>query len=174
MVKWMQEIKNPTQIMLLFLVAIFIIAPVLTQAGEWKYLENSKIQWKEYNKTTFSEAKQTGKPLYVLVYADWCHWCKKFETETIETESIRTLLQEQMIPVAVNNDAQPEIGKDLRARLVPTSIILSPDGVLILRFYGFLAAAELKESLEATLTQWRLGELPEETFGDEATCCPIP
>lgn len=153
--------------------ALILLIPLATHAAEWNYREQTKIQWRDYGEATFAEAQKTGKPLYVLVYADWCHWCKKFETETLETGLIRTLLQEKMIPVAVDNVTQPDVGRQLGARLVPTSVILTPDGQRLLRFYGFLSANELDAALRSALFRWRKGELPEEGFGDESTCCPV-
>ncbi len=155
-------------------VGLILFIPLIVQAGEWDYRAQSKIQWRDYGADAFAEAKSTGKPLYVLVYADWCHWCRKFETKTLETKLIRQLLQNEMIPVAVNNDKQIEIAKKLGANLVPTSVILTPDGQRLLRFYGFLPAEELDKALRRTLLHWRKGEMPEEEFGDESTCCPVP
>jgi thioredoxin-like negative regulator of GroEL len=155
------------------ILTLILFIPQATHATEWNYREQSKIQWREYGDAAFAEAKAMNKPLYVLIYANWCHWCKKFETKTLETELIRNLLQEKMIPVAVDNVEQPEIGQKLGAKLVPTSVILTPDGQRLLRFYGFLSADELDEALRRTLLRWRKGELPEEEFGDESTCCPV-
>lgn len=157
----------------IFLV-ISLIIPMMAQSGEWSYRAQSKIQWRDYGEAAFAEAKSTGKPLYVLVYANWCHWCKKFESETLETELIRGLLQNEMIPIAVDNVTQAEIGKKLGTKLVPTSVILTPDGQRLLRFYGFLPADELDQALRQTLSRWHMGEIPEEEFGDESTCCPVP
>jgi thiol:disulfide interchange protein len=153
--------------------ALILFIPLATQATEWNYREQSKIQWRAYGEAAFAEAKAMNKPLYVLVYANWCHWCKKFETETLETELIRALLQEKMIPVAVDNVIQPKVGQQLGAKLVPTSVILTPAGQRLMRFYGFLNASELDEALRNVLLRWKKGELPAEEFGDESTCCPV-
>jgi uncharacterized protein YyaL (SSP411 family) len=156
------------------LLGLSFFIPLVAQASEWNYRAQSKIQWRDYGAAAFAEARSAGKPLYILVYADWCHWCKKYETETLETELIRGLLQNEMVPVAVNNVEQPEIGKKLGTKLVPTSVILTPDGQRLLRFYGFLPPDELNQALRRTLSRWRNGEIPEREFGDESTCCPVP
>ncbi len=153
---------------------VFVIGLPVANTSEWRYLEHSQIEWRQYNAAAFSEARKADKPLYVFIYANWCQWCKKLETETLETETIRSLLIRESIPVAIDYDKQAELARKLGAKLVPTNILLSPDGKKLLRFYGFLSAKDLSEVLQSVLLAWRRGELPEEEFGDESTCCPVP
>jgi len=145
----------------------------VAHASEWNYLQYSQIKWREYKAATFAEASNANKPLYIFIYANWCHWCKKFETETLETKDIRFLLQRETIPVAIEYDKQKELARKLGAKMVPTSILSAPDGKKLLRFHGFLNAKELSEVLQRTLSAWRKGELPVEEFGDDTTCCII-
>lgn len=159
---------------LLLVVTLLVVGVSISWAGEWQYREESKIAWRDYNAAAFAEAKISGKPLYVFIYADWCHWCKKFEIETLETDSIRTLLEKETIPVAIDFVKQPDLARRLGTVLVPTNILMTSDGDKLLRFYGFLKPAELSEALHSTLKAWRNGELPAVEFGKESTCCPVP
>jgi len=86
---------------------------------------------------------------------------------------VRDLLEKQFVPVAVDNDRQKALGRQLGARLVPTSLILAPDGKKLLRFYGVQPAADLADTLAKTLVLWRRGELPQPDFGSADTCCPV-
>jgi len=148
-------------------------APLLAGAGSWEYMANTRISWRNYDADTLRLARQTGKPLFILIYADWCQWCQKYEQESLETDIVRQHLMDHYIPVAVDYDKQPEIARRLKARIVPTSLLLTPDGGKLLRFYGFIDAAGLADTLEQVLVQWRRGELPDEDFGDPNTCCPL-
>ncbi|GMR09036.1 MAG: hypothetical protein BMS9Abin26_2048 [Gammaproteobacteria bacterium] len=163
----------------IFIFLLFMLGGPSANAEEWNYLQKSKINWREYNEQAFLEASKKNKPLYVFIFADWCPWCKKFETESLETKLIRSLLSEKFIPVAINQEKQPDLSKQLGARLVPASVLLTPKNRRIVRFYGFLTAQELSDILNKSFIRWSKGEVPEaevprDEFGDESTCCPLP
>lgn len=142
------------------------------EAG-WKYMAETKIAWQPYHRAAFDEAQRTGRPLFVFVYADWCRWCRKFGTETLETPDIRARLERDFIPVAVDYDERRNLSRELGVRLVPTTLLLTPDGKKLMRFFGVLSAAELAETLDKVLAQWRRGEWQVLDFGDIDTCCPL-
>jgi uncharacterized protein YyaL (SSP411 family) len=142
------------------------------EAG-WKYMTETKIAWRPYSRAAFDEAQQTARPLFVFVYADWCPWCRKYETETLETPDMRARLERDFIPVAVDYDERRNLSRELGVRLVPTTLLLTPDGKKLMRFFGVLSAAELAETLDKVLALWRQGELPALDFGDIDTCCPV-
>ncbi len=158
---------------MLWLVLLASPAAAGTPPEGWSYLAESRIAWRPFGDAAFVEARRLNRPLFILVFADWCHWCHKYETETLETEAVRTLLQERFIPVAVDYVRDPDTARRLGARLVPTSLVLTPDGRRLLRFYGFIGPRELAQVLDRTLARWARGEIPEEEFGDERTCCPL-
>jgi len=110
--------------------------------------------------------------MFVLIFSDTCHWCRKYETEAIEQLAVRRLIEGRFIPVAVDLDREPAVGRELGAKLVPTTLILAPDGTKLLRFHGVQPATDLADTLEKTLALWRRGESPQPDFGDFETCCP--
>lgn len=151
-----------------------ILADTTESVSTWHYRQNTQIEWRDYNAAAFAEAKKQGKPLYIFIYSDLCSWCRKFETETLEKASIRKIIKNEFIPVAIDQVAQPELAKQLGISLVPASILLTPTSKKLLRFYGVLSEKDFSDALNKTLVSWRKGEIPEEEFGDESTCCPIP
>lgn len=173
----MRIIYNPGFVYLITIVMMLITSTVIAQtrtsSPHWKYMANTRINWQAYGEQAFALAKKRGRPLFVLIYADWCEWCEKYEIETLETDIIRKEIQSKFIPVAVDIDAQPELAKQLGATLVPASLILTPDAKKLIRFYGVASAADLSETLGQVLTAWRQGRLPAaDDFGDVSTCCP--
>jgi len=161
----------------LLLIAILITGTSPAGSAEgiegWNYREHSKLAWRSYETVAFEEAKRTHKPVFVLIYSDRCHWCRKYEIETLEQPGIRDLLENQFVPVAVDNDRQKDLGRQLGAKLVPTTLILAPDGTKLLRFYGVQSTTDLADTLAKTLALWRRGELPQPDFGSADTCCPV-
>jgi len=157
------------------LVLAFIIGNIAMadQPTQWRYLDHTAIPWRPYGPPALAQAKNTGRPLFVLIFSDTCHWCRKYETETIEQPAVRRLIEGRFIPVAVDLDREPAVGRELGAKLVPTTLILAPDGTKLLRFHGVQPAADLADTLEKTLALWRRGESAQPDFGDFETCCPV-
>jgi uncharacterized protein YyaL (SSP411 family) len=147
---------------------------VVAVATEWHYLKHTQIRWRVYDQAAFAEARKTNRPLFVFIYSDKCQWCREYETQALEVPFVSQRLERDFIPVAVDFDNNPELGRHLGAKLVPTSLILSPDGEKILRFYGIQGAMDLADTLDKTLALWRRGELAQPDFGEKQTCCPLP
>lgn len=155
---------------------VLLLAAWPVRAGEltgWHYLEQTRIAWRPYGEAAFAEARRVGKPLFVLVFADWCEWCRKYEVETLETDAIRERLGRDYIPVAVDHTTQRSLAKQLGAKLVPTTLLLTPEGEKLLRFYGVQPAAALADTLDRANVLWKRGEIPQPDFGDIETCCPL-
>lgn len=169
----MNSIKRD-RVLPLLIGILFILLTATVSAELWNYRQHTKIKWREYNVAAFSEAKEKNKPLYIFVYSDECSWCQKFEIQTLEKGKIRKILEKEFIPIAINQVAQQELVKKLGIKLVPGNILLTPERKKILRFYGFVAEKALSDALTKTLNNWRKGEILEEEFGNEKTCCPVP
>ena len=88
-------------------------------AGEWHYISQSALKWQPYGRDAFKRAVKTKKPLFVLVYSDQCEWCRKYETESIETAPVLRRLRNDYLPVAVDALQQPALAKELGAFVVP-------------------------------------------------------
>jgi len=159
----------------LAIVLVLLVSSIVKAESieDWNYREHTQIAWRAYGSEAFNEARRSGHPLFVLIYSDQCHWCRKYELEALEQPRVRDLLGKQFVPVAVDNDRQRALGRQLGAKLVPTSLILAPDGKKLLRFYGVQSAADLADTLAKTLVLWRRGELPQPDFGSAETCCPV-
>lgn len=154
--------------------AVWLALPMSGVGASWEYRTQSAIDWQDYDQRAFDQAARQGRPVFVLIYADWCAWCKKYELETLETEPIRRRLATTWLPIAVDQERRPGLARELGATLVPTTILATPGGKKILRFHGVLSAPELAQNLDRMRAAWLRGELPDEEFGDERTCCPLP
>lgn len=141
--------------------------------AHWDYMQVSALQWRAYDQSALRKARELKRPLFVLVYLDTCHWCRKYETETLETDGILKRLRTDYLPVAVNTANQPGLAKQLGAAMVPTTLLLTPDGRRMTKFQGFVDARDLADILDANLYRWRKGEITGEEFGDPKVCCPL-
>lgn len=146
---------------------------VSAHAAKWDYLATSTINWMAYGEEAFNLARSDNRPVFVFVYADWCKWCKKYEINTLEKTVIREILTEKWVPVAVNYDDHPDLSRQLGVKLVPTTLLLTPDAKKLQRFFGVVDPQSLAENLDHVISSWQRGELPRSDFGDESTCCPL-
>lgn len=157
--------------------ALFALGEFGANAAEmptpWNYMKSSKTKWKVYDEKALAQARQLQRPLFVLIYLDTCHWCRKYEMETLESAKIRSRLQKEYIPIAIDFATQPELAKRLGATLVPTTLLLTPDGRRLVKFQGYAIERDLADILDANLYRWRKGEISGDEFGDPGVCCPL-
>lgn len=151
---------------------LLLLSP-LTHGAELDFLAQSLVDWQRYGKATFEQAGRKKQPLFVLVYSEQCHWCRKYDQESIEADLIQKRLQQDYLPVAVNFNKQPEVAKKLGVFVVPTTLLLTPDGKKLAKFHGFVGAKDLRDILDANLSRYRKGDFKTREFGNESTCCPL-
>lgn len=92
------------------------------------------------------QARESGKPIFLDVYADWCAPCRLMDKTVFTEDSVREMLTSRYIPARLNIDdpaATDSIKKRLRIHALPTSILISPAGLLLDRQVGFVPASDL-------------------------------
>jgi len=62
--------------------------------------ENS--YFRDFN-SALVRAQKENKIIMLVMVADFCPWCKKFERKTLEHEDIKKLIEQNFIPVIVDN-----------------------------------------------------------------------
>jgi FKBP-type peptidyl-prolyl cis-trans isomerase 2 len=119
----------------------------ITRASE---LSDAKISWVEEHDRGLASAKATGKPAVIVLYADWCQWCKKLLTESIPDPRIREL-GERLVWIKVNSDLLKEYGTRYEQKGFPMIILLKPDGTIARKIEGYLDAAALRDALNGLI-----------------------
>jgi len=62
----------------------------------------SNNYFRDYN-SALIVAKKENKKIMLVMVADFCPWCKKFERKTLNHKDIQKLVQKNFIPVIVDN-----------------------------------------------------------------------
>ncbi len=72
-----------------------------------------------------SIAKKEDKMVMLVMVADFCPWCKKFERKTLQNELVSKLVKQHFIPVIVDNYRdEGSYPKELSTSRLPTTYII--------------------------------------------------
>jgi thiol-disulfide isomerase/thioredoxin len=100
---------------------------------------SSDVPWRTYDQGV-EEAKATGKPMYIDVYATWCGPCKEMDRVTFRADSVRALLLSAYVPVRIDIDTK-QLSDSLKSnwaiKVLPTSLILAARGTILGRRTGY-------------------------------------
>lgn len=125
-------------------------------AEEWQ-----RLGWVAGFERGLEQARVRGRPAFVYFDAPWCSWCHRYQAEALDRPSVRAALARDFVPVVVDYDARPDVVERLRARGLPYTLILAPDGNVLNAFAGVLSAADLLDVLA------RVKEAPAPAFAAE-------
>jgi thioredoxin-like negative regulator of GroEL len=122
-------------------------APVAADA------EPEGIPWDRDFKAAMRRARESGKPVMVDFWAEWCDWCHKLDATTYRDPTVVDLARD-FVAVKVNTEgslAEVERAAQYGVETLPTIGFLSPGGRLFLRREGF----EGPDRFPATLQEAR-------------------
>jgi hypothetical protein len=111
----------------------------------------SRVSYHEYSEEAFRLAERTGRPIFIVLAAKWCYWCRAYERETLEREEVATFLNRNFVNVFVDLDERQDLQHRYVQRGIPTSVILRPDGRQYLTFSGILPPADFLAGMHEVL-----------------------
>jgi len=114
-------------------------------------IDNSDGFWSEWSEATFARAAREKKFVVLSLQAWWCRWCFIMNRETWSDPAVQRILQDNFIPVHVDQDSRPDISQRYEEFGWPATIILSPDGTEIVKLQGFYSPKYFIPVLEETL-----------------------
>ena len=111
------------------------------------------------NWLSFSEAlaaaKISGRPILVDVFAPWCPWCQKLQTEVYPDKDIQEYIEKNFEIARLDIEdkettiefrgytlTSAELASGLGAEATPTTVFLAANGDYITRLPGFIDADE--------------------------------
>ncbi len=132
-------------IVILMLLFTFLVIFLLS-CTERSYIEKSKIPWLEDYDRAVEMSKRSGKPLFIYFSAIWCSWCREYEKE-LEEERIVRLLRKRFVPLILDSDRDRRLFLKFGGRGTPFTVVLSPEGRVLLKFHGAVKARDLEDML---------------------------
>jgi FKBP-type peptidyl-prolyl cis-trans isomerase 2 len=107
---------------------------------------SENISWIENHDKGLATAMQEKKPAVMVLYADWCKWCKKLLNETIPDPRIDTF-RDRFVWIKVNSDNQKEIYTKYQQDGFPLVILFDREGGIVKKINGYANAVSFQEEL---------------------------
>jgi thioredoxin-related protein len=111
---------------------------------------SSAAHWvTDFNKA-LAEAKQSSKPIFMDVYAEWCTWCHKLDKEVYSDPKFMEYTKNYVLARIDSEDGGlgSNIAEKYDVDSLPTMIVLNSQGKVLNRISGFMTTPKLIEELE--------------------------
>jgi uncharacterized protein len=118
-----------------------------------------EVRWRSWSPQAFEEAQAEDKPILLSISAVWCHWCHVMDETTYSDRHVIDLVNEQYVPVRVDNDVRPDVNQRYNMGGWPTTAFLTPEGD-ILTGATYLPPNQMADALGKVATYYR-GNKPE-------------
>jgi len=108
----------------------------------------SKVPWLTDLQVGLAQAKQNNQLVLIDFYADWCSPCRRMDEEVFTRDDVADALSD-WVPVKINTSKQPDISDRYYIEVLPTFIILSPQGKALKTTEGSMSAGEFIRFIES-------------------------
>jgi uncharacterized protein YyaL (SSP411 family) len=112
------------------------------------------IHWREWGEEAFAAAAREEKMVLLSISAVWCHWCHVMDETTYSDPEIIRTINDNFIPVRVDNDRRPEINRRYNQGGWPTTAFLEPHGN-ILAGSTYIPPENMRGVLNRFIELWR-------------------
>ncbi|MEE8435272.1 MAG: DUF255 domain-containing protein [bacterium] len=122
----------------------------------WGYRHSgAAIRYLEYSQRAFDLAKRENKPVFMVISAVWCYWCKTYDEQTLEISEVASFMNRNFINVFVDLDRRQDLQHKYVTKGIPTSVIFTPDGRQYLSFSGILDPRQFLAGMSQVLSDIR-------------------
>ncbi|MBI4214694.1 thioredoxin domain-containing protein [archaeon] len=94
-------------------------------------MSEPKVQWREWSRSAFDEARTAGKPILLSISATWCHWCHRMDKDNYEDAETTKLVNDLYVPVRVDTDRRPDVNERYNQGGWPSTAFLDAEGRVI-------------------------------------------
>jgi len=110
------------------------------------------MSWQPTMESAKRLAAQTNRLVLVHFWASWCGACRMVEREVLRNSGVASELQKNFVPVKINADHFPATARHYGVTALPTSIVITPEGRLLEKVQGRIAASDYVARLNRVAT----------------------
>lgn len=156
----------------LLLAAHLLASDAQAQNSATQALEaNPNVAWHDTVEEALEAAEASGKKVIVDIFAPWCGWCARLQSEVYGSEEVQRAVAEHFEMVRLNGEVADDIvafkqytlssqmlAQALGASGYPTTVFLTSEGDYVTKLPGFSAPPDFLDVLgfiasDAYLTQ---------------------
>lgn len=116
--------------------------------------ETASVTWRQSLPNALSEAKRTGKPVFIDFTASWCGPCQEMKRGTFTNSKVVAELR-RWVPVRIDVDKQEKVAEKYSVEAMPTLAIVKPNGSVLTRAVGYRDASQLLAFLKTNYAKAR-------------------
>ncbi|MRX70003.1 Thioredoxin-related protein [Flavobacterium resistens] len=120
-------------------------------------------------KTALENAKKEGKPLFIMLYADWCPHCNQMKKEVFSDPNVMSFLKENYICIWKNIEKEEGIAlkNKYNTKSLPTFLFLDANETLLYALKGEMKTPEFMSEVKYALnSKMQLPYLEKEFMSD--------
>ncbi len=122
----------------LFLASAAWVIVLMPAPAVRAYTHNtSSVRFVDYSPEAFETARRERKPVFLLISAVWCYWCKYLDQNTLKNDEVSKYLNRHYLNVFVDHDRRVDLVRKY-VRGLPMIVLFDPDGHVRQSFAGAL------------------------------------
>lgn len=101
-------------------------------------------------KTALEKAKKQDKPLMMVLGADYCPWCRKFERKTLSSKSVNEYINKELVALVVDKKFDIKIFPEaFQTQITPRVFFINPHtGKDFFQTAGYVKKKEYMQKLQ--------------------------
>ena len=125
------------------------------------------IAWLGYEEG-LARARETGRPLLISFWADWCKYCRKMQAETYVDPAVVAAVNRDFVAIAVNTTEDQKRAAEYFVRGLPTIWFVEKDGqTRITNLPGYVDAPTFRQKL-GYISSRAFEKMDFKTYADQA------
>ena len=113
--------------------------------------DSAKIAWRSDLGQAQEEARSRDQLLWIQFTGPWCGNCRRMEQTTFAHAPIVVESRERFVPVKLRSDEHESLAQNLGLSVLPSSVIVRPNGEIVAKFEGYGDPVEFAQFLADNL-----------------------
>ena len=117
---------------------------------KFSVFEKIEMPWIEDHDTAMEQAATTGKPLVLVLYAEWCQWSQRLLTHTFNDPRIKRY-HDRFVWLKIDSDKERVFKEVFEQDGFPMVVLMDPHGEIVKKMGGFQDGGTLALALNKVL-----------------------